>query len=462
MKKLLSIFLAAALLLMAAGCGNKDVPSNKNPVTITIWHTYVENMREAFDELVREFNNTVGAENGITVKVTSITDASIVNEQLIAAANKDPGAPQMPDMAVIYPQIAVTLLEKGAIADVSQYFTQSEIDEFVPQFIEEGRLGTDGLYLIPVAKSSEVLYVNRTLFDRFSNATGIGIDMLETFEGIAEAALAYYQWTDDNTPDIPNDGKMFYFPEGLFNHAMIGYQQLGSDIVSANRLALNEPIFERIWDCYFKPAVMGGTIIYSGWSNYLAATGDIVCAIATSAGASFYPTSITYADNTKEDVEFDVLPYPVYEGGDNVAFQRGGGICVFESEPVREYAACLFLKWFTQAEQNLRFCANTGYMPVRNEAFDLISSGNLPTIDDPMIEKSMRTVAAMQQDYRFYFPPVFDGFDVLQNQYADRMRQAALSGRDVYLELNESRGDASAFDAVYDGAMDDFIRGFVQ
>ena len=414
-------------------------------------------MRDAFDGLITEFNGTAGEENGITVKVTAIADAKIINEQLIAAANNDPGAPEPPDLAVIYPMIAVTLAEKGAIADVGEYFSQAELDAFVPQFIEEGRLGTERLYLIPIAKSAEVLYLNRTLFDRFSNETGIRVEALSTFEGIAETAMKYYEWTDAKTPDIPNDGKNFFFPEVLFNQAMIGYQQLGGDILDGNALDLSDPVFERIWDCYYTPAVKGGTIIYDGWSNYLAAVGDVVCAIASSAGSTFYPTHITYPDNTKEDAVFDVLPYPVYEGGEKVAFQRGGGFCVTKSEPAKEKAACLFLKWFTEAERNLEFCANIGYTPVRKASFDQILSADYPEIENPVVERALLAVAEMRKDYRFYFPPVFDGFDRLQTQYAVRLKQTAQNGRDEYMRLLETRDNTEAFEAVSRGAREEFI-----
>ncbi len=180
-------------------------------------------------------------------------------------------------------------------------FSKEELEAFVPQFVEEGRLDGDGLYLLPVAKSTEVLYLNRTLFDRFATATGIEETSLATFEGLCEAAVTYYEWTDAQTPDVPNDGKLFYYPDGLFNYAMIGFQQMGGDMVKDERLALASPIFERIWNAYYTPAVKGGVAIYNDYGNYLAATGDIVCCTSTSAGATFYPNRITYADNTKED-----------------------------------------------------------------------------------------------------------------------------------------------------------------
>ncbi|MCL1896466.1 MAG: extracellular solute-binding protein, partial [Clostridiales bacterium] len=377
-------------------------------------------------ELVNGFNRTVGAENGVIVKVTSVADANVISEQLLAAVDRDPGAPGLPDMAVVGPMTAVTLAEKGVLVDLGDYLPVDELDSYVPQFIDEGRLGGDSLFLMPVAKSTEVLYLNRTLFDRFSSETGVGLDKLSTFEGIAEAAAMYYGWSG---------GKMFYYPEGLFNQAMIGFQQMGSDIVKGEMLNVRDPGYKRVWDFYYDSAVKGGTAIYDGWGNYLAATGDIVCATASSAGATYYPSRITYADNTKEDVEFDVLPYPVFEGGEKVVYQRGGGICVIGDEPAKGYAAGLFLGWLTEAEQNLGFCVSTGYMPVRKAAFDEIMAGNHPVIENPIAEKSLIATAEMQKSYRFYYPPVFDGFETLQAQYAERLRQAAQDGRDNYLRL---------------------------
>ena len=463
MKKLilLLVIISAALLLTLFFWEKSDKPNPKNPVILTVWHVFVEDMSFAFDELIDEFNYTVGAENGITIKATSVTDAGVINENLLAATNNDPGAPKLPDMAVVNPRAAISLVEKGTLVDLEQYISRNELDNFVPQFIEEGRLGADLLYTMPIAKSAEVLYVNRTFFDRFSRETGVGIEKLSTFEGISEAAIKYKEWTDAMTPDIPNDGKTFYFPEGLFNQAMIGFQQLGGDIVKDKKLDLSDPIFKRIWDCFYPQAVQGGVAVYSGYSNYLAATGDVVCATASSAGAFFYPTRITNTDNTKEDVEFDVLPFPVFEGGEKVTFQRGGGICVTKSEPAKEYAACLFLKWFTEPERNLRFCANTGYMPVRKSAFDEILAGNYPAIANPLTRKALIVAAEMQKDYRFYFPPVFDGFDSLQIRYADRLRQAARDGRDEYLRLLKIYGgEARAFNTASRNAFENFVKGF--
>lgn len=102
-------------------------------------------------------------------------------------ADGDPGAPEMPDIATCYPATAALLQERELLAPLDGQFTQAELDAYLPRFVEEGRLSDGQLYVFPFAKSTEVLFVNQTLFDRFSEATGIGLDSLSTFEGIAAA-----------------------------------------------------------------------------------------------------------------------------------------------------------------------------------------------------------------------------------------------------------------------------------
>jgi multiple sugar transport system substrate-binding protein len=396
-------------------CGNPNRPSPKKPVTLTVWHTYVEQMKTGFDKLADEFNATVGARQGITVTVTSVANASIVNEKLLMAANGDPGAPEFPDMAVAYPSIAVTLARKGLLMDFASQFSKDEIHQYVDEFIEEGTIAGK-LHLLPVSKSTEVLFVNKTIFDRFAKAAGVTLNDLETFEGIIDAAEKYYVWSG---------GKTFYYPDALFNYTMIGMEQMGEPFVKDEKLNVSSPGFKRIWNSYYGPAANGLVAIFNNFGNYLAITGDVVAITSTSAGAMFYPNSVTYKDNTKEEVEFIVLPFPVFAGGEKVAAQRGGGMCVIKSTAPKEYAAAVFLKWFTSPEQNLRFTASTGYIPVTKQAFDDVSANSLDTIDNELIKKAFLTALEMQKEYRFYIPPVFDGFDALQNRYIQEIQKGA-------------------------------------
>jgi multiple sugar transport system substrate-binding protein len=458
MKKMLCVlFLGGAIIALLVFNGDKWGTNQKKIVTLMVWHTYVEQMSDGFHVLIQEFNDTVGAKEGITVSVAAEANESSLNEMLMAAVKRDPGAPDRPDMAVIYPRIAVELARLGALADLKTLFAKNELDRYVPRFLEEGMLGGDTPFIIPIAKSTEVLFVNRTLFDRFASDAGIDISQLATFEGILDAAEKYYEWTDAKTPDIPDDGKTFYYPDIPFNYAMIGFEQLGQSFVEDGGLNFDSPAFRRIWDSYFPHAVRGHVAIFDKYAGYLTMTGDIVCASSTSAGAIFQPTTVRYADNTKEDVTFDVLPYPVFEGGERVVVQRGGGMCILKSDAEKERAAALFIKWLTAPAQNLRFSAFTGYMPVTKEALDLLIIDKLEDIENEYVRKSLKTIVAMSKDYRFYVTPVFSGFDELQKKYVTKLITTTRGARREYKKLHETTLQE---EFNFEAEMQSFIKNF--
>ena len=170
--KILSLFLSFGLICVAlAGCGSNQKPSVKNPVTLNMWHNYGGDMQQTMDLLIDEFNSTVGKEQGIVINVTAIASSSELNESLKMIVSGDPGAPAMPDICTAYPKVAISFVNKGMLADLEGYFTKDELAAYIPAFIDEGRFD-NGLYVFPMAKSTEILYLNQTLFDRFAAETG--------------------------------------------------------------------------------------------------------------------------------------------------------------------------------------------------------------------------------------------------------------------------------------------------
>ena len=95
------------------------------------------------------------------------------------------------------------------LARLDDHFSEEELAAYVEAFVEEGRLPDGGLYVFPVAKSTEVLYVNQTLFDRFAAETGAKAEDLSTFEGLARLSEMYYEYSG---------GKQFYAADSWFNY----------------------------------------------------------------------------------------------------------------------------------------------------------------------------------------------------------------------------------------------------
>ena len=83
-------------------------------------------------------------------------------------------------------------------------------------------------------------------------------------------------------------------------------------------------------------------------------------------------------------------------------------MAVTKSDPKREYAASVFLKWFTEADQNIKFISETGYLPVTNSAFGTVMENEAKSVDNNNIRKLLKVAISMHKEYEFYIPPVFD------------------------------------------------------
>ena len=426
MKKSIALILTLVLILsvLLTGCSS-SVLDPKNPITLTMWHNYGGDMQSTMDYLIDEFNATVGKDKGIIINVTAISSSSELNKSLDMIANGDPGAPDMPDIFTGYPKVAIQFQEKGMLVNFDDYFTEDELSAYIEDFVAEGRLADGGLYVFPIAKSTEVLYVNQTLFDRFSAATGAKMDDLATFEGIARLSEQYYEYSG---------GKQFYAADSWFNFAEVGMAQLGDSIFAGETLSLDGNNFAHIFETVYAPAVEGGIAIYDGYSSDLSKTGDLVCSTGSSAGILFYGDSITYTDGTTEHVEYDILPYPVFANGTKTALQRGGGLMVAKSDEKKEYAASVFIKWLTASEQNMDFVANTGYLPVTKQAFEEDINTHMDTVEDPNIKKMLTSVLSMYEAYTFFTAPNYSSFDNDSDTYEKSFKKLLTDKRNEYLE----------------------------
>ncbi|HWT76886.1 MAG TPA: extracellular solute-binding protein [Mobilitalea sp.] len=435
-------------------------PGEKKPVTLTLWHNYGGQMKDTMDEMIEEFNGTVGAKEGVFISVTSISGSSTLHDKLTMAANGDPGAPSLPDITTAYPKTALILAEKGLLVNLEEQFSDEELAKYIPRFIEEGRLNGDDLYVFPTAKSTEVLFVNTTIFDRFAADTGVTLEDLKTFEGIMNTSKLYYEWTDKQTPDIPNDGKTFYVPDSVFNLSYIGCKQLGSEFIQNNAINFTNPDTKTVWETFMTPATQGQFAIFEGYASDLAKTGDIVCSTGSTAGVAFFPPTVTYPDNTTEDAKLTILPYPTFEGGEKIAIQRGAGMCVIKSNPEKERMAGIFLKWFTSPENNLHFVASTGYLPVTEEAFGDIMLKEMDNISDENIQNLLQVSREMQAQYDFCISPLFDGVDLLQSNYETNIKAMATDSKEQYLSLLQSETAEDALGNTLDGKYEEFMKEF--
>ena len=386
-KILKTVCISIALASVLSGCGGGSPLDPKNPVTLTVWHYYNGSQQSAFDALVKEFNDTEGREKGIYVESFSQGSVSDLETAVRASINGDVGADSMPDIFSSYADTAYEIEQLGALANLSEYFDEKELEQYVDSYIEEGRIADDGtLRIFPVAKSTEIMMLNETDWEPFAKDTGASLDDLATIEGVVSTAKAYYEWTDGLTPDIPGDGRAFYGRDALANYFIIGMQQLGVEIfqVENGKMTLNVPKEElhRLWENYYVPMVKGYFGAYGSFRSDDVKTGELLAYTGSTTSAMYFPNQVEQDDNTYS-IDYMILGAPVFEGGQRCAVQQGAGMVVSKSDEQREYAAVEFLKWFTPGDKNLQFGCVSGYLPVLKEA------NSIEKLDQVIAEKQL-------------------------------------------------------------------------
>ena len=435
MRKKLTSFLMAILLLCCTGCSG-SINKEGAPTTITVWHVYGGQTDSPLNDLIEEFNQTVGKERQINVQVTSVSNTNTIHELVLAAANKEPGASELPDLFISYPKTVTALQDDSILVDYRDYFSEDELSAFLPDFVEEGMVN-DRLVVLPVAKSTEILYINKTLFDRFSQATGVTMEDLNTWEGLYKAAEIYAEWTDAQTPEVAGDAKSLFVHDYYFNYFQVGVESLGEDFFEGDKLAFG-PELRKAWEPLAQAALKGGIWLKGGYATESIRTGDSIVSVASSASILYYSDVVTYPDNTSEDITIISKPCPVFENGDKLVMQRGAGFCTVRSTPEREQAAVTFLKWLTEPTHNVEFVTKTGYMPVTKEAFENELPKAIEGLESEKYKSLYQAYLDTQRDYQFYVPPHLEAYLDLETTLEETVRAQLTLGRKNYLDANET------------------------
>ena len=427
--------LTGLVLLSCAGCAAAP-KKEETPTTITVWHVYGGQTDSPLNDLIDKFNQTVGKEQQINVQVTSVSNTNTIHELVLAAANGEPGAPELPDLFVSYPKTVMALPDDSILVDYRDYFSEEELSAFLPAFVEEGTVN-DRLVVLPVAKSTEIMYINQTIFDRFSQATGVTVEDLDTWEGLFEAASLYAAWTDGQTPDIPGDAKSMFVHDYYFNYFQVGAESLGEDFFQGDELAFG-PAFQTAWEPLARAALQGGVWLKGGYATEPIRTGDSIVSVASSASILYYSDVVTYPDNTSEEITIISRPCPVFENGEKLVMQRGAGFCTVRSTPEREWAAVTFLKWLTEPEHNVEFVTQAGYMPVTWAAFENQLPKAIEGLESAKYASLYQAYLDTQANYEFYVPPQMETYLNLETTLEDQVRSQLALGRQDYLDAGET------------------------
>ena len=126
-------------------------------------------------------------------------------------------------MATAYPSTAYTLYKMDKLI-LEKVHDKKELDEYIPSFLEEGRLTENMVNYISIAKSSNLVckcpFYKQFLNEYNSSDPPVQLtEKCSTFEGSTNVKLIIAGLCKDS--DIPNDGKALFGCDAVSNLGLL-------------------------------------------------------------------------------------------------------------------------------------------------------------------------------------------------------------------------------------------------
>ena len=347
------------------GDATKAVAYDGSAVTINFYHTMGEKLREVLNPWITEFNK-------LYPNITIVHESKGGYPELRELITTELQGGNAPHIAYCYPDHVAMYKKAGAVATLDDYivsesmgFTQTELNEFVRGYLEEGRAYGDGkMYTLPYSKSTEVLYYNKTFFDKH------GLKVPTTWDEM-ETVMLQIKELDPNCVPLGYDSEANWF--------ITMTEQLGTPYTTAKKgeyfqfdVEANRSFVERLRKWYQLRLVTTEELYGSYTSDLFTQTDaneikSYMC-IGSSAGASYQCPDVYVNENNEQVYPFEVgvaLPPQINANAPKVISQ-GPSLCMFKKQNKQEMAATwLFMKFLTTSMGlQANFSIMSGYAPV--------------------------------------------------------------------------------------------------
>ncbi len=454
MKKILTaiiLTLAICLSLFAfAGCGPAKVSPDfvvpeggydGSEVTIKFYHTMGANLREVLERYIVEFNKLYP---NIHIEHEQVGSYDDVRDQIkteITVGNQPHIAYCYPDHVALYNMAKAVVTLDELIADENLGLTQEQIDDFIKGYYEEGRQFGDGkMYTLPLSKSTEVLYYNKTFFD------ANGLTAPTTWEEM-EALCKKIKEIDPNCIPLGYDSEANWFITMCEQYGSPYTSATGDHFLFDNETNRNFVEMFREW---YQLGYVTTTELSGGYTSDLFKAQDGIksyMSIGSSAGATHQRP-----DKVNEAYPFDVAitTIPQINPEQPKVISQGPSVCIFKkSNPQEVIASWLFVKYLTTTvEFQAEFSMASGYVPViksvgeneiyKTEFLDKANGGDFIS--------ALSAKVCLEQEEAYYTSPAFNGSSTARDQVGLLMQKAlsADAGSDVKAMIKAAFADAVA------------------
>lgn len=471
MKRIIAITLLLAMVFaLMAGCGGNKGKTSANAsvskeavdagydgseVTIKFYHTMGANLREVLELYIVEFNKIYP---NIHIQHEQVGNYDDVRDQIIteiAAGNQPNIAYCYPDHVASY-NLAMACVSLDDLIDSTteitradgtteiQGLTAEQKADFIEGYYEEGRQFGDGkMYTLPLSKSTEVLYYNKTFFD------ANGLTPPTTWEEL-EALCAKIKEIDPKCIPLGYDSEANWF--------ITMTEQYGSEYTKANgdELGTGEFLFDndqnrafvKMFNEWYQKGYVTTQELYGSYtSGMFTATGstDIksYMSIGSSAGATHQRPDMV---DGKYPFDVGITTIPQINASDPKVISQGPSLCIFDKANEQEVlASWLFVKFLcTTVEFQAEFSMASGYVPVlKSVSENPVYADYLASADGGQYISALSAKICMDQKDAYYTSPAFNGSSAARDEVGSLMTKCLLmTGSDLDAQIKKAFEDA--------------------
>lgn len=444
------------------GTPNFNVPAggyDGSKQKVVFYHTMGQNLKEVLDDYIAEFNLLYP---DITIEHKQVGSYDDVRTQI--STELTVGA--QPNLAYCYPDHVALYNLAGAVTHLDNLInsnievtrhdgskeilglTQAQKDDFIQGYYNEGRQFGDGLmYTLPLSKSTEVLYYNKTFFDQHN----IPLPTHWFSEGANDTTSMEYVCQKVVEAD-PNSIPLGYDSESNLFITMC--EQIGSPYTSAtgehflfdnevNKAVLNK---FRGW---YQQQLMTTQELYGAYTSGLFVSTSnprSYMSIGSSAGATHQRPA---SENGAYPFEVGICPIPQMNPANPKVISQGPSLCIFnDSNPQEVIASWLFAKFLTtNIEFQASFSMVSGYVPVLKSVGEneIYKTTFLDKADGGKYIAALSAKVCLEQQEAYYTSPAFNGSSVAREEVGYLVSKVlSMSTTKPYEDISKAFKDAVA------------------
>ncbi|MEJ2210983.1 MAG: ABC transporter substrate-binding protein [Anaerolineae bacterium] len=319
-------------------------------IELQFWHAQSQVQQPALNALVDQFN---ASHPGIQVTATYQGTYDDLFKKVTASIAA--GTP--PDLSIAYQDQVAGYIKSDAVVPLDSLmddpeigFTAQDLQDIFPTFIDHYPLYGNQVYSIAFMRSMEVMYYSQDLL------TAAGFDgPPQTWDDFLNVCSAVSSPPDTYCYELNPDASTFaywVFTRGGDLVAPDAQSVAFDGPAGVDSLQLVQTLFEN------DEAILIGKA-FQDQTDF--ALGKIAFTFGSTAGLPYYAQAVDQAGTVSN---WDIAPAP-HSTADPVVELYGPSVTIFKTNPDKERAAFVFLKWLLDPEPNAQWCEATQYFPAR-------------------------------------------------------------------------------------------------